>query len=142
MKLIVHELKASGLTQNLTPTENVSVVAIRPHIYRHNFPTGNLKVQVLNMSDTVLGESATVDISSIGSDSFFHGYVRFMVGVGLMKDTEYKIKLVSGGGYSFDESAYCGICSDYDLRKYDPSYSTHDGLHSPLDFEVWSQTTK
>lgn len=138
MKLVVHELTASGIIQELTPDKNLILAAVRPHIYRHNWPTGSLKVQVLNASDDVIAESEEISISNIGSQNFFHGYVRFLVSVGLQKDETYKFKLVGTNGYAFSESAYCGACNDFDLRKYSPNYSPAEGLRAPIDLEVWT----
>jgi hypothetical protein len=138
MKLIVHELEASGLVQELTATKTTNIYAVRPHIYRHNFPTGSLKMQILDTSDNLIGESAEVTIASIGSADFFHGYVRFLFSCGVTKDTSYKFKLVSTGGYSFNESAYIGWCNGYDLGKYDTTYTTSI-INTPLDLEVWER---
>jgi hypothetical protein len=49
MKLIVHELEVDGVEQKLTATKNVIVEAVRPHLYRHNFPTGSLKVEIYTL---------------------------------------------------------------------------------------------
>jgi hypothetical protein len=144
MKLIIQELDAP-VVQAVTPDRNLNVVAIRPHIYRHNFPNGSLKIQVLDESDSVLAESESVDIVEIGGQtplSFAHGYLRFDVNVSLRKDTEYKFKLMSGDGYSFSEGAYCGWVNGLDLAKY-PVNGTPDGhFQHPFDYEVWERKVK
>lgn len=141
MKLVVHELTADGLTQTVKPDKNVIVEAIRPHIYRHNWPTGNLVLQILDMSDAVVAESLPISVDDIGSESFFHGWVRFDIKAGLKKNTEYKIKLTATG-YSFAESDFIGWCNDYDFKKYERGYDPASSLNAPLDVEVWERKVK
>jgi len=142
VKLIIHELTGSGITQSLIPDSEVILAAVRPHIYRHNWPTGSIKIQVLDESDVLLAESEVVDIADIGTQNFFHGYVQFNTNVGLRKDTLYKFKVVGLNGYSFSEASYCGVCNDFDLRKYPASYDLSEGLRAPLDIELWSKSTR
>jgi hypothetical protein len=142
MKLIVHELEVDGVEQKLTATKNVIVEAVRPHLYRHNFPTGSLKVEIYTLADVLVAESENVDIADIGSEAFFHGYVRFFINAYLEKDTTYKFKLVGDDGYSFDESAYCGWCNSYDLEKYGKAYSPINSLRFPLDIEIWERKNR
>lgn len=139
MKLIVHELKAAGLIQEIKAPRNVLVEAIRPHIYRHNSPTGSLKIQILDDSDVLITESEVIDIDDIGSQDFFHGYVRFLINVGLKEGLTYKIKLVGLSGYTFSESSYIGWCNDFDLSKYLASYNPATPLNRPLDIEIWER---
>lgn len=138
MKLVVHELVTS-LEQHLTTDNIVQVVAVRPHLYRHNFPTGSLKVQIRNMADDLVAESSTVNIDDIGTEDFFHGYVRFDVKALLNKNTEYKFQLVPGDGYSFDEAAYCAWCNSFDLEKYPKNFIPKSDLHYPMDIEIWQR---
>lgn len=136
MKLLVTELD-STIIQTYKSLKYTQVYALRPHIYRHNFPTGSLKMQIKDMSDNLIAESEVIAIEDIGSDDFFHGYVRFEVSALLNKDQTYKFILVSGDGYSFAEGSYCGWCNGYDLGKYDPTYEPDTSFHYPLDLEVW-----
>lgn len=138
MKLIVHELTASGLVQEMIPDRNLILGAVRPHIVRYGRPSGALKVQVLDASNTVISESEAVNISDIGTEEYFHGYVKFGTSVGLTKNETYKFKVIGASGYAFSESAFIGVCNDYDLRKYDATYTTNEGLHAPLDMEIWA----
>ncbi len=139
MKLVVHELVTS-LEQHLTVQDKiVQVVAVRPHLYRHNFPTGSLKVEIRDMADALVAESNTVAIADIGSEDFFHGYVRFDVSALLNKDTEYKFKLVHSGGYSFDEAAYCAWCNSFDLERYPKNFSPSSDFRYPMDVEIWQR---
>jgi hypothetical protein len=143
LKLVVHELKAAGLFQTLRPDKRTIVEAIRPHLYRHNFTTGSLRVQIWNDED-LIAESNAVEISSIGTAAFFHGYVRFDIDAYLQKDTDYQIYLYSDGldPYEFNESSYIGWCNGYDLGKYDATYAVASNLHEPLDVEVWTRSER
>jgi hypothetical protein len=104
-------------------------------------PSGTLKVQIYN-GVSLVAESATVNIADIGSMDYFHGYVRFYVDAYLAKDTTYTIKLVGGGGYTFDEAAYCGWVNGHDLGKYGLIGTPASHCHYPMDLEVWERTVK
>lgn len=140
MKLVVHELQATELSQSYTPERNVIVHAIRPHLYKHNAPAGTLKLQIYN-GVTLVGESDPVTIASISTANYFHGYVRFDLSCGLKRDTAYTFKLV-GSGYTFSESAYVGWCGGFDLGKYPATYTPESLLKYPLDLEVWERKAK
>lgn len=139
MKLVVHELTASGVSQELRPEKNMILAAVRPHIYRHSTPSGQLSLQVFDESDVMVAESESVNIADIGSAPFFHGYVTFAINGGLKKDHKYTFRLV-GSGYSFSESSYVGWCSGFDLGKYPSTYTVDDMIKVPLDIEIWERT--
>lgn len=141
MTLIVHELTGSGLSQIVRRDRNTIVEAIRPHLYRHNFATGSLKIQILDGA-TLVAESALVPISSITTAPFFHGLVRFEIDAYLAKDTDYTVKLVGEDGYTFDELSYVGWCVGFDLGHYDPTYEASSLLDYPLDLEIWSRSER
>lgn len=139
MTLVLMELD-SDIDQTVTPPRNVIVEAIRPHLYRHNFPTGNLKLQILTIADVLVAESEEIAIEDIGEMDFFHGYVRFYINAYLKKDTQYKIRLTSTDGYVFDESAYCGWVNGYDLGKYQLDVIPNSVYQYPFDLEIWERT--
>ena len=141
MQLIVQEL-TSELFQSFMPDSNKQVSAIRPHLYIRNNPVGNVKVQVLTSDDVLITESDPVAFSEITNAIEYHGYVAFFLNASLKKDETYRIKIVSGGGYSFSESAYVAICNDYDLRKYTPEYTIASVWQAPLDIEIWTTSQK
>lgn len=145
MDLIVYEMKPQ-VYQALTATKDTLVKAVRPHIYRHLSPSGSIKVQIKSSDGaTLLGESEAVAISSIESGSnYFHGYVTlsFNASVWLTAGTTYRIYIVGTGGYSFNESAYVGVCTDFDLRKYTAAYSYTTDYQAPLDIEMWELSLK
>lgn len=139
MILEIYELTTNSgvdaLSQTLTNESAITVNALRPHLYISGPPAGSLYMEILNSSSTVIATSETVAISSITSSLFFHGYVRFYIDAILAADTEYSFALRSSGGYTFQESAFVGWCSDYDLRKY----TLGSGLSAnPMDLEIWS----
>ncbi len=142
MKLIIQELDSDGLEQVMIPSKNTIVSAIRPHIYRHNFATGSLKVQIYNESDTLLAESSSVNISDIAALNYFHGYVRFNIDLYMQANVSYRVKLVGGDGYTFNESAYIGWANGYDLAKYPLTDEPLSDFNFPLDLEIWERTTK
>lgn len=141
MTLVVHELAAAELYQELTPDRNIIVEAVRPHLYRHLLPIGSLKVKIYLTDGTLVAESDPVTITDIGSNNYFHGYVRFYINAGLQKDVTYRFYLV-GSGYTFSESAYVGWCTGLDLGKYPADYIPETDLAYPLDIEVWERKTK
>jgi hypothetical protein len=142
MKFVVQELMSSAIEQDFTPSNNTIVEAIRPHIYRHNMPSGSLQLAIYDSSNTLIATSDTVSISAIGILAFYHGYIRFDINAYLQEGQLYKMKLSSSGGYSFSESAYCGWVNGLDLGKYPPSSVPADSWHYPLDYEIWERTAK
>lgn len=141
MKLIVHEI-LSSVSQGLTPEKNTQVTVVRPHLYIHNKPAGTLKVQVTTSDGLLIAESTEIDIQEMTTLPYFHGYVRFDVSAHLKGGVEYKVLVTTGGGYSFSESGYVGVCADYDSRKYELSEPISHPNYSPLDIEVWSKSYK
>jgi hypothetical protein len=131
------------LDQEITPTKNTFVTSIRPHIYKHNLPSGSLRVKILDSGLTELASSNAVTIASIDSEfsgvAFVHAYIKFDIEWGLTKDTDYFIRLETEGGYTFAESDYVGWCKDFDLRKYSAAYESNIGWSSAYDFEVWEK---
>lgn len=138
MNLIVNVLE-TNLTQLMTSLKAQEIVHIRPKILNFNNPTGNIKVQVLDSNGNLKDESSTVDISTIGTDDYFHGHVTFNLAAGMLKDEAFQVRLVAGGGYSFSESAYIAWEHDFDHRKYTANFTPNDGVNSPLDMEIWEK---
>lgn len=139
MKLLVHELKTE-LSQLITVgAESIKVVAIRPHLYRHNTAGGSLRVQIEDASGNVIALSETIAISAMpAAQAYWHGYLRFYIKAHLRAGATYRISLVPLSGYSFNESAYIGWCNDYDLRKVPALYTPNAGGAAALDFELWT----
>ena len=146
MQLILQELGISApfdeLVQTITaPSDrDLTVTAIRPHLYKHNAPSGNLKLQILDSTaTTVIAESEEILITDISAANYFHGYVRFYIDARLAKGTDYVCRLLSTGGYSFSESDYIGLCLDYDLAKYAKSYTPGNNYETAYDLEIWEK---
>ena len=141
MKLIVDELGMQGtneLFQEITVGDSSrNVTNIRPHLYRHNSPTGSLRIDVRDLNGEIAKSSATVLISAIdpGND-FFHGEIKFDIDFSFRVGETYRIYLV-GVGYTFSESAYIGWCRDFDLSKYPKDYTPGVGMNSSLLMELW-----
>lgn len=142
--LVVDDLDTT-LTQKVTPTETVIIAAIRPHILIHGNPSGSLRVDIYDSTNTTLLKSSEeITIAAIKTlatitENFFHGYIRFNIDWGLVKDTEYSIRLEGLSGYSFSTSDFIGWCRDFDTRKYNASYSPSTGFSSAFDMEIWRQ---
>lgn len=150
MKLVMKELGLGPVTeQEITSPDSHSMLsAVRPHLYRHNFPLGSLKIALLDSNKVFLQHSNSVNIADIDIDdgplgrAFFHGYVRFDIDYPLVANTNYWLRLDSTG-YSFSESAYIGwVKDDPDHRKYDALYSPNLGMNAPLDVEIWARSRK
>lgn len=137
MILVVHEL-VTVLKQEINLLDkDLLVHAIRPHIYRHNSPTGSLHLEIWDENEKTIAQSSSVAIASIGTAAYFHGYVEFPFVEPLKAGSTYWVALKATGGYSFSESAYIGWCNDYDLRKVDADYTPNEGVSAALDMEFW-----
>lgn len=140
MTLLVAEVE-SGHTveQSVTPTRNVIVEAIRPHLYRHKAPAGTLHLEIYDGSNALVATSESITITTMGTLDYYHGYIRFYINAYLTKGQTYKIRLVSSG-YTFSELAYCGWVNGCDLGKYPAVPTPSKTLYSPLDLEIWERT--
>lgn len=138
MRLLVDELYDS-LYQQVTATKNFDLTAIRPHIYKHNSPSGNLKILLQDENGKLVASSNAVPIASIATLAFAHKYIRFDISHPIKGGLIYRIALEHLGGYAFSESAYIGWCRDFDLRKYEATYTPNTGYSSALDFEAWER---
>lgn len=136
MRLLVDEL-SDKLYQQITATKSCDLVAIRPHLYKHNFPTGTLQVLLEDENGKLIASSNVVDMDDLAVLAFAHKYYRFDIFQPIKQGLIYRVALVSGGGYAFSEAAYIGWCRDYDLRKYQATYTPNTGINSALDFEAW-----
>ena len=139
--LIVSECKPS-VYQPIKADKNMHVFAIRPHLYIHGSPAGTIKVQVQDANGYVVAESATQVITSLKALAHAHYYIRFDVKASLIKNISYRLAVVCGGGYSFSESAYVGVCLDWDRTKINMAYTPANSYQTPLDFEIWERLTK
>ena len=141
MTLLVNEIRSDAVYQAIKPNRNRLLGAIRPHLYIKNRPAGTIKVQVTTSDGTLVAESAAQTIASITASNEYHGYVTFYINASLRKDQTYLVKVVCAG-YTFDEAGYCGVCNDYDLRKYSPVLAIAHPRLAPLDLEIWSISQK
>jgi hypothetical protein len=141
MTLLVNEITTS-VYQGIKPNSNKIIAAVRPHLYIKNLPLGTIKVQITTNDGTLLGESLPLTISSITTSNEYHGYVSFYLTAFLKKDFSYLVNIVCQGGYSFSNSAFCGVCNDYDFRKYKIESPIKHPRNAPLDLEVWTLSQK
>jgi hypothetical protein len=138
MKLVVLELKNQLLYQEITCLKTQQVAYIRPHLYKHNAPSGSITLVVKNTSDSVLYTSDALTITDISTANYFHGYVRFAIPFVMIKDTTYRI-YINSSGYTYNDSAFIGWCNDFDLHKYNLNYTPVCSTDRPLDLEVWNK---
>jgi hypothetical protein len=140
MRLFVFDLQTSGtLRQQITPTRNIDMVAIRPHIYKSLSPGGTLTINIEDQHFNTLKSSNAVTISTISAENYFHGVVRFDIEYPLRKGLTYNVTLTAGGGYTFSASDNIAWVNDYDLRKVPTSYSNDTGFGGALLMEIWER---
>lgn len=137
MKLWVHEL-STELSQDFTAADDIDVAYIRPHLLKYGSPTGTLKLEIRGANGDVIYSGATIDISTISAENYFHGFVRFAVNQSFRSGDTFKVVLVAGGGYSFSELAYIGWCNGFDLAVNEASYSNPNGKYAALNAEFWA----
>lgn len=136
MKLVVEELKTEVETR-FEVTAITQAVAIRPHLYRHGNPAGSLYLEI-HSENGLIATSEQISISSIGTQNYFHGFVRFYISKQLKPGVEYTIKLKSDG-YTFSEGSYVGWVLDHDRTGY--STDSTIPLLAPFKFELWVRKT-
>lgn len=142
MKLYVNEINGADVYQTIKPKVVQHIKHIRPHLYVKGNPTGSVKVKILAEDGTLIKESNVVNFSAITSAPEYHGYITFDLDVSLKKNTNYKLAVSCLNGYSFNESAFCGVCTDFGLSKYTTTQIHNHGLVAPLDFEIWCLSDK
>ena len=142
-KLIVSECNPSVYQQGVA-TKNMNVVAIRPHLYIHGSPTGTIKVEIQDENGFMIDESETLDLTDprFKTLAYAHGYYRFNLASTLIKDVAYRVAVVCGGGYTFSDSAFVGVCLDWDGTKQEVGYTPGNSFEYPLDFEIWERKIK
>jgi hypothetical protein len=138
MRLYVKEM-VSFLSQKMKSDKYSHILYIRPHIYLHNNPSGNIRIQLCSEDGELIKESSSIDFSEITSSPEYHGYIRFEVNYLLKKNTFYTIKIVTNG-YTFNESSYCGIVNDVGFNKYLYSNIVSRHFNAPLDIEIFSKS--
>ncbi len=141
MQLATKQLATSGLLfQPITPTKDINLHAIRPHLYKALAPGGTLKVSVRDGNNKIIKESETITISTISTANYFHGYVRFLISMPLKSGTEYRISLAAAGGYTYAESDHVAwVIAHFDLAKVSSTYNPTAVFDSPLDLELWEK---
>ena len=138
MKFLYNPVRSTALKQRITLSRDANLVFIRPHILRSGTPSGNVKVQLFDQSGQLIRESAEVVISTIGTLSNAHGYVRFSTPFVLRKDLSYEIGIIGASGYTYSDTAHIGfIRANNDFRKV-----TNDVPGSlEFDIELWERNT-
>lgn len=138
MDLVYEEDDTLWLQRFITGSKEIAMTHVRPYLYKHGSPAGTVKVQILDSSQVLIKETSTLTITDISTATYFHGFVRFELEMGLARETSYYCKLVTSG-YSFAEANHLGWCRDYDLRVVDASYTPSDGLNSAFLFQMFEQ---
>lgn len=141
-KLLLHEVNqaTSNLKQKFTCVGNKDIYAVRLHLYKHQNPTGTLAVYLTDTNGRKIATSPTVDLTTIGSTSYYHGFVRFVLSSGdaCLRDGESFLLELVPGSYTFAEANYVGWVTDFGhKRKYSAPYLDGDDFLSPLDVEFW-----
>lgn len=144
--LIVHECQPE-VFQEIVPSNNILLKAIRPHLYIHNSPAGTIQIRITDTNGKEIYATGTSTIASlksqieavVGANDFIHAWPQIEVKAGLRKNETYRIYVTCGGGYSFAESAYVGVCKDWDNTKITSTYSPSTEFNAPIDFELWER---
>lgn len=129
----------NSVYQSIRTTRHIDLVALRPRLYLHGSPSGTIKVAVQNSSGLTIAESSDQTITDLKTNTYAHGYYRFYITASLVKDEDYRFCVICGGGYSFSESAYVGVCTDWDSTKSQLDYTPSSAFEYPLDFEAWER---
>ena len=144
MNLVVSELGLSGdfgnaneLFLQFKPTENLNIVSIRPHLYIEDTPAGSLFLQVLDLNKRLIKQSNTVAISSITTATYFHGFVKFDLNLGLQKDQSYYLALKSSG-YTYGASSFVGWCNSFDSARRTENFEVA-GVTAAYELEIWTK---
>mgnify|MGYP000240139349 CR=1 FL=1 len=137
MKLIVEEIRENfSLYQQILVTENLDIIAIRPRIYKHQNPAGQLQIKITDLNNKLIAESDQINIIDINSAAYSHTYYKFPIVTQLLKNQEYRIYL-HNFNYTFSELNWAGWCKALDLVKTNCSYAPCANFNSPFDFEIW-----
>jgi hypothetical protein len=146
-KLVVHECD-SEVFQEFVADKNSYITAVRPHLYIHNLPAGDIKVRLTDSEGRLIAESQATTITTLASNiltdlgttgAYIHAYVRFDFNVPVRKGVTYRWYVTCFNGYSFAESAYVGVCKDWDNTKKPTTYTPSIQLNAPIDFEEWER---
>lgn len=137
MILMAHELR-TVLQQTITPSRNLNVEAIRPHLLKYASPAGSLKINIRDANGYLIKSSNTLAISAISAVAYFHGVVQFDVDVALKSGVTYIIELASTG-YTYGDSAFIGWCNDFDLRCNDVAFDDDSSISAALRMEIWER---
>jgi len=146
--LVVSELRDS-LTQELRirTHERQKVQAIRPNIYVHNDPAGDLTLRV-KRGATVVGEStqtiATMKTNMLaeatGAGDYLHGYVNFeFTDLLILEKGVHTIEIEGQSGYTFTEFDYIGWVRPHEHLEntvFDPE-NLDDVFYNPFGFQMW-----
>lgn len=142
--LVLEELKASTLEQELTVNKRSVLRAIRPNLYFHNDPAGTYTIKIKNGSTELASKSLTmaeiISGASWTTGQYHHGVITFDLSgseIVLNKGVTYTIEL-SASGYSFSESSYVGWIKEYENLKNTYTGSTSDAFSLPFSYEIWS----
>lgn len=138
MQLIVEELVTS-VSQSITVgASNIKTKYLRPYLYKHGTPAGSLYLEIQDSSGKKIGVSETITIASIttASNTYFHGWVRFLATIPLKASTTYKVALKSSG-YTYSASAFVGWCLGWDNAVADADYSPSSDLEKALNLQIF-----
>lgn len=138
MTIVVDEL-ISTLRQKITiGSKPIMLYAIRPYVYKHLAPAGNLFVRILDANGNKIVDSETIAISSISAINYAHGFYRFLVTAGLAANTSYYIQLMSTG-YTYGANSFIGWCRDWEFHNAFPvGYTKIGAFDSPYGLQLWS----
>jgi hypothetical protein len=140
-KLVVEELKTS-LKQTFRTNTRLVLQAVRPHIYKHLSPAGDLTLNIIQDGKTVGTKTVTSAIIESGTDStptnYYHGiYTLEFDNQVVVNEGEFEIELVGENGYSFSESAYFGWVKPHEDLYIETEYTPAGDDYNPFGVQLW-----
>lgn len=137
MKILVEEVITSLFTERTVGDSIIDMVAVRPRLYRHLAPAGNVLVRLTDLNDNLIAVSNSRSIAAIGTGNYWHGNAVFTIAAQLRANTTYRFHVVTSG-YTFAEAAYLGWVNGWPNSRAHESYSPARGPTLAFDMEIWS----
>lgn len=140
--LVLDEIRDGKiLTQEFESKKRARVFGIRPNLYFHNIPSGDVLLEIKNGSEVLGSKQISVtDLRSSASvtDNFAHGYFLFEFDKPIaMRAKTYNIEVSGVNGYTFSDSAYLGWIKEHDPLKVNTGPNLGDPFKNAFSYQLW-----